>query len=360
MSQTEEDNPLLASTSQHDVDPWVAPGDFFNGTHYLYRHGSNNNDDSSSNNKSNNEIVVFVHGISSYHSTFNRIANILLNKGGYSVLQFDLMGRGFSQPSRNGKYGRTEHIQQMYQLLNHLQLLRHHDDHDRQVVDDDRKRQQQHKAAKKTLHIIGHSMGGCLSTLFSSEYPEYVRSLTLIAPAGLLGYFPIEFTKQLCPCILGVMKARFAKRSNAMKSWKGDFYSHEGESLMILNERIRELSRGLDNNPHAFEAFWHTLMEFPLTNISQDIAKLASYTDLPIMIIWGKQDKSCPFDNLHKWERLIRKYRNNNNNGKSSRADGFDDNLHLKPYDKAAHGIANEHYKTVSYDILTFLNQYSR
>jgi alpha-beta hydrolase superfamily lysophospholipase len=198
-----------------------------------------------------NEIVVFVHGISSYHFTFNRIANILLTKG-YNVLQFDLIGRGYSEPSKNGKYGRDEHIQQMHSLLDHLQLLR-----------------------PKHLYIIGHSMGGCLSTLFTSEYGEYVKSLTLIAPAGLLGYFPIEFTKQCCPCILGMMKSRFAKRKHAIKSWKGDFYSHEGESLTILNERIQELSKGLDNNPHAFEAYWNTLMQFPLTNITRDNLKVA-------------------------------------------------------------------------------------
>ncbi len=312
----EEETPLLKSLSTAS-NGWTPPGQFYDGTHYLLR-GCDSNE-------CPGELVVCVHGISSYHTTFNRVVNILLSKG-FAVLQFDLIGRGFSEPSKNGKYGREEHVEQMYNLLNHLKLLR-----------------------PQYLHIIGHSMGGCLSTLFTAQYGEFVKSLTLIAPAGLLGYFPIEFTKQLCPCLHGFMKKSFAKRENAIKSWKGDFYSHEGEALSILNERIDELSKGLDNNPHAFDAFWNSLMEFPLSNIGDDILKVASYSPLPIMIVWGKQDKSCPFSNLKLWEALIRQ----------GRRFSFDHLLSLKTYDNAAHGICNEHFRLLSYDLLTFFNQNS-
>ncbi|HZS75097.1 MAG TPA: alpha/beta fold hydrolase [Ktedonobacteraceae bacterium] len=44
-------------------------------------------------------------------------------------------------------------------------------------------------------HIIGHSMGGCISIRFAARYPEMVRRLVLVAPAGIptvktvYGYF---------------------------------------------------------------------------------------------------------------------------------------------------------------------------
>jgi pimeloyl-ACP methyl ester carboxylesterase len=291
---------------------WVAPGKFFNGTHYLL-HYSESNDHP-------DEIVVCVHGIGSYHNTFTRLDVALLSKG-YNVLQFDLIGRGYSEPSKNGKYGREEHIQQMHSLLDHLQLLR-----------------------PKHLHIIGHSMGGCLSTLFTSEYGEYVKSLTLIAPAGLLGYFPIEFMKSWCPCLHGVIRNMLANRENSRKAWRDDFFSHEGESLALENEWVQELDAMNDNNPHAFEAFWKSVLEFPMTNIREDIIKVASDNDLPIMILWGKKDKACSYSNLAQWESIISSTRKNGNK-----------NLTIKSYESAAHGVLSERHEEVHLEILKFL-----
>lgn len=40
-------------------------------------------------------------------------------------------------------------------------------------------------AVGEPVHLVGHSMGGCLSLLLALEHPELVRSLTLIASGGL-------------------------------------------------------------------------------------------------------------------------------------------------------------------------------
>ncbi len=295
--------------------PWVAPGQFFDGTHYLLRNADFK--------EISKEVVVCVHGIGSYYTTFNRLAEFLLSKG-FAVLQFDLIGRGFSEPSKNGKYGREEHVEQMYNLLNHLKLLR-----------------------PQYLHIIGHSMGGCLSTLFTAQYGEFVKSLTLIAPAGLLGYFPIEFTKQLCPCLHGIIRRMLADRESARKAWRDDFYNHEGDALKLENEWIAELDAVYDNNPHAFDAFWYSVMEFPLSNIRDDIVNVAKFEHIPIILFWGKKDKACSFSNLVEWEMIINETRKNNRSPMK------------KIFELGAHGILSEFHQEMNLDIFNFLASHS-
>ena len=249
------------------------------------------------------------------------------------------MGRGFPEPSSIGHYGRDEHIAQLHNLLSHIQLLK-----------------------QKHLHIIGHSMGGCLAVLFAEQHREYVKSLVLVAPAGLLGYFPIEFLKSMCPtCFHSIVKRIIGSETMNRKAWNDDFYSHEGKSLKILNARIEEMIQVFDNSPGTFEAYWSSMFEFPLTNISEDIIKVARYQDLPIMLVWGKQDKACPISNLKEWEKLILGQRNSVSKTFGEEDDGLIDSgrLYFKVYDKAAHGIINEHYDKLGYEILMFFHRYS-
>lgn len=66
----------------------------------------------------------------------------------------------------------------------------------------------------KKIDIIGHSMGGIISTAFSSAFPEYVKSLTLIDALGFFTLNEEKTTEQLRKGMLsrlslGNKKSRF-------------------------------------------------------------------------------------------------------------------------------------------------------
>ena len=106
----------------------------------------------------NNETVVLVHGFSTPHFVWDGMKGFLLDAG-YSVLVFDHYGRGYSErPKLN--------IPRMF-LFNPLEdcLI--------------------HKIPGQ-VHLVGYSMGGPIVGHFTNEFPDMVKSISLIAPAGFM------------------------------------------------------------------------------------------------------------------------------------------------------------------------------
>jgi pimeloyl-ACP methyl ester carboxylesterase len=103
--------------------------------------------------------VVFINGFSIpvylWEHTFLPLA-----EAGMRVMRFDLFGRGFSdRPNIN--YGPDLYDRQ---LLNLLQILNF----------------------KTPINLIGSSMGGIVSSIFTDRHPELVDKLILIDPAGMM------------------------------------------------------------------------------------------------------------------------------------------------------------------------------
>ncbi len=127
-----------------------APGQFVHlsqgVTHYAW-HGPKNG-----------PIVVCVHGLTTPSFVWRGITPALA-KSGYRVLTYDLYGRGYSDHPK-GPQGRAFFVNQLAELL-------------------------AHEGVRDDLTIIGYSMGGAISTCFAATYPDRVRQLILLAPAGM-------------------------------------------------------------------------------------------------------------------------------------------------------------------------------
>ena len=107
----------------------------------------------------NGEVVVLVHGFSTPHFVWNEVKNFLLARG-YKVLVYDHFGRGLSErPSI--KYDSTLYVEVLKELLAHQQI-------------------------SQSVHLVGYSMGGAVAGHFTCAYPAQTKTLTLIAPAGLM------------------------------------------------------------------------------------------------------------------------------------------------------------------------------
>jgi pimeloyl-ACP methyl ester carboxylesterase len=104
----------------------------------------------------NSQTFVLIHGFQSSWATFARIAP-LLQKQGHTVYALDLPGHGKSERPKWFNYSRPDWYAEAIQgflLTAHL----------------------------KDVHLVGHSMGGGISTLFALKHPEQISQLTLLSP----------------------------------------------------------------------------------------------------------------------------------------------------------------------------------
>ena len=103
-------------------------------------------------------LAVCVHGLTTPSFVFEALADGLVAKG-YRVLVYDHYGRGFSD--------RPTAAQDSAFFVSHLNELL--------------------EALGETegLLLIGYSMGGAISTAYTAAFERRVRSLVLLAPAGM-------------------------------------------------------------------------------------------------------------------------------------------------------------------------------
>jgi pimeloyl-ACP methyl ester carboxylesterase len=252
------------------------------------------------------------------------------------------MGRGFSQPSNNNRYTEKEYLAQLTTLVDYL-------------LDDFFPN---HKVAvlRKELTVIGHSMGGALSSIFAAQHPDLVKRLILFAPAGIISSLsPFGFIRG-CKCMASKMKVNMQRPENQLKAWKADFF-HLPESgatsahvKEVIEESIADLDLMYASNETAFESFWLTLMQFPLLNISTNyLTKIRSCqgraSPLPILLLWGQDDSSISAkDSYPNW---VKHFEAMQKSGHFS----------SKLYPEAKHGFFVEYHEEVARDVTQFLSK---
>jgi abhydrolase domain-containing protein 6 len=103
------------------------------------------------------ETVLMVHGFSASADNWNRMAARIGKH--YRVIVPDLPGWGESTRLEDASYAYPAQVERLHQFLQQLGITR--------------------------FHLLGHSMGGCISASYAAAYPEEVITLTLIAPHGV-------------------------------------------------------------------------------------------------------------------------------------------------------------------------------
>lgn len=103
-------------------------------------------------------LVVCIHGLTTPSFVWSPLAK-RLTEDGFRVLVYDLYGRGYSDRPE-GLQDKQFYNQQLDDLLTYLEI-------------------------DEPFHLIGHSMGGAISTGFAATYPARVRRLVLITSAGM-------------------------------------------------------------------------------------------------------------------------------------------------------------------------------
>ncbi|KAK5076023.1 hypothetical protein LTR51_001702 [Lithohypha guttulata] len=108
--------------------------------------------------------VLCVHGISTPCVAIGGLAHALVDKG-CRVMMFDLPGRGYSDAPVDLDHDIRLYMSAILVVLSSSKLA---------------------WTGQNGFSLVGYSLGGGISASFTSYFPEMIRDLVLIAPAGLI------------------------------------------------------------------------------------------------------------------------------------------------------------------------------
>ena len=212
-------------------------------------------------------VVVLLHGTTSSLHTWDEWAETLTNN--FRVIRMDLPGFGLTGPDRSHRYEVAHDVTFLNIFLQALNV--------------------------QQAHMVGSSLGGRIAWQYALDFPEQVKSLTLL---NALGYaqasWPpgIEMAQwPLMDKLMPYVSARFMFE-HGLK----EVYFDEKTVTASVVDRYFELSR-YPGNATAFPK----RVQARLDKDSEDIKKITQ----PTLILWGEKDLYFPVENAHRFKHDI-------------------------------------------------------
>ena len=213
---------------------------------------------------SNNEIVVLVHGFSTPHFVWDGMKEFLVDAG-YKVLVYDHFGRGFSErPSV--VYDQDLYVESLKGLLDYQNI-------------------------SQSVHLVGYSMGGPVVGYFTQQYPDSVKSISFIAPAG--------FMKEDSVSRIAVMPVVGDWFWQVFGKWlyfrevRNEATSSDNSVALPQSEFVKKYSVQIKYKG-LIEALLSTVRNFNFFNAKRMFDKVGDLK-IPTITIWGTDDGVVPF-----------------------------------------------------------------
>ncbi len=250
---TEACRPKMNDTARRD-----APGEFVGlsrgVTHYRWL------------GQARGPVAVCVHGLTTPSYVWGPIAKGL-GRLGFRVLVYDLYGRGYSDRP-GGPQDAAFFVTQLEELL------------EAQGIEDD-------------ITLLGYSMGGAIATAFAAHFPNRLRRLVLLAPAGM-GHDLGPVTR------LVVDRGRFGTwlmMAFYGRSFRQSLAAERGMETSIdgiVDLQAAEL--GFRGFRGAVLACLRGLLRAELEEEHREIGR----EGVPVLAIWGKDDEVISIAGLRK------------------------------------------------------------
>lgn len=209
--------------------------------------------------------VVLVHGLGEHAGYWNDNVSALLRAEVRLVVP-DLLGHGRSDKPRDG-YRMTEQAARLAGLLDALAI-------DEPVV------------------LVGHSMGGQIAIHFALAWPERVRALVLLAPAGIE-----RFTRGEAAWLKAVSTTdgfRSRDEGQLRDHFQKNVFHRFGESAEHhLGERVR-----LRHAP-GFERYIYAVVKSIHGMLDEPVADHLATLEVPVTVVFGDRDGLIPNPILH-------------------------------------------------------------
>eukprot|EP00035_Acanthoeca_spectabilis_P003420 m.93136 g.93136 ORF g.93136 m.93136 type:complete len:376 (+) comp12113_c0_seq1:476-1603(+) len=237
--------------------------------------------------------IVLVHGLGNYSANFVLLGRELASLG-WQVFAPDFVGHGRSPLPDGGvrdrglRFDAEAYVAQLEGFLRAVKIQR--------------------------AVIVGHSMGGAITTAFAVAHPEMVVAVGLLNPAGLQSPGPIPCIRGLCGCCWRQACPLFCLRALATSDSpetvaKNDFHDHSTAELFPWSVAQARLQR--ENNAGFVDALVGAVMQAPLVRREATVdalAQLAARGGLtrPILLLWGSSDSVVPVESMGAWEKRLR------------------------------------------------------
>lgn len=203
-------------------------------------------------------LIVLVHGFSVPYYIWDSTA-VALRGSGYRVLRYDLFGRGLSDRPR-ATYDGAFYVEQLSALLDSLAIV-------------DR------------VDLVGLSFGGPVVSQFVVQHPDRVRSMTLIDPMSERSDVPLLLRLP----VVGRWVWKVSVVPGMAAGQMTDFLHPERHPTWVDQYLPQMRYRGFGR------ALLSTIIEASSIDFDDLYANVAA-TGIPVMLIWGKQDQTVPFE----------------------------------------------------------------
>jgi pimeloyl-ACP methyl ester carboxylesterase len=202
-------------------------------------------------------LVVLVPGFAVPMVVWDSTVPALV-EAGFTVLRFDLYGRGRSARPRVD-YRPELFAEQLWELVTKLGL-------------------------PQRFHIVASSMGGAVAAVFAARHPDALDRLVLVGPVGLAHDFPVIVTFLRAP---GIGRWYFNSRFQAVML---DHLQDNVEVDVCAYPRVLAEFRRQLEVPGTAEAMFSTFRNTLLADVADDYRQLGR-RHRPTLAIWGANDR---------------------------------------------------------------------
>jgi pimeloyl-ACP methyl ester carboxylesterase len=234
--------------------------------------------------------VILIHGFNFDLNTW--IANIDAVAEHFRVFAVDLWGAGYST-RQELDYGFALFGEQILLFMDAMGIQR--------------------------AHLVGHSMGGGTSITLGVHHPERVERLVLVGAVGVPRRLPLRgrlFMLPRIPEFLMGLSSDFVRRKNLL-----DYWIHDPKSL--THEVFERMSR-YQKIEGTTRASLEILRRNFFNTLDAEIRALGDL-DIPVLIVWGRHDRSVPLSSGEIMHRII----------DGSRLEVLENASHLANFDRA-------------------------
>lgn len=209
--------------------------------------------------------IIMLHGFSASKENWLRYSVPLAEN--YHLIALDLMGHGENDIELSQSYTIEEQVKFVAKFAKALGLTE--------------------------FHLVGNSMGGAISSLYAASYPEQVKSITLISPAGVHD-------------IPSRMDELLKEGKNPLIAESVD----EFEDLMAFVMEDQPFIPSAITKVEAEKSAQRIAINKKIfKDIRSDLGKglEVRFKDIkaPALIIWGEEDRAINVENINKYAQLI-------------------------------------------------------
>ncbi|HHO76278.1 MAG TPA: alpha/beta hydrolase [Deltaproteobacteria bacterium] len=217
--------------------------------------------------KGDGEIIVLIHGFGANKDNWIRFVRHIPKQ--YRIVAFDMAGHGDNNRALEKTYS-IDYITSIFA----------------QAAD---------AMALEKFHIAGNSMGGYISMLYTSNHPGRVHTMCLIDAAGL-----IDQTPQPSDLLLALENGQSPLTPTTHEDYSEllDYAFHKRPFIpwpiiSVLADRAVE-------SGEFTKKMWKDFHSDP-----QDVFGLLPGFDLPVLVIWGDQDRILHVSTTEVLERFL-------------------------------------------------------